>query len=236
MSQSVKVKARPGHTLLFPEICVHCAQPASERMPIRKRRGQIIRLIDVPICSSCSRELQLKSGEEERWQRLGLIATVGIGIFLFVTGVLVLPGMLPLWLRLITAFIMAILAAAGVRILFTHKSLAMARPQKKAILKSDLGLTPMNDGKLIRLSIPRLTEERRRELVRVVARRVEEARIAIRNLRRDALKDLQDFEKEKMISEDDFFRGKDEVQDLTDEFIETIDGIGKRKEEEVMEI
>lgn len=136
MSQSVKVKARPGHTLLFPEICVHCAQPASERMPIRKRRGQITRLIDVPICSSCSRELQLKSGEEERWQRLGLIATVGIGIILFVTGVLVLPGMLPLWLRLIAALIMAILAAAGVRILFTHKSLAMARPQKKAILKS----------------------------------------------------------------------------------------------------
>jgi ribosome recycling factor len=69
-----------------------------------------------------------------------------------------------------------------------------------------------------------------------VARRVEEARVAIRNLRRDALKDLQEFEKEKMISEDDFFRGKDEVQKLTDEFIEEIDEIGKRKEEEVMEI
>lgn len=107
---------------------------------------------------------------------------------------------------------------------------------ERAILRSDLGLTPMNDGKLIRLNIPRLTEERRRELVKVVARRVEEARIAIRNLRRDALKDLQEFEKEKMISEDDFFRGKDEVQKLTDEFIEEIDEIGKRKEEEVMEI
>jgi ribosome recycling factor len=107
---------------------------------------------------------------------------------------------------------------------------------ERAILRSDLGLTPMNDGKLIRLNIPRLTEERRRELVKVVARRVEEARIAIRNLRRDALKDLQEFEKEKMISEDDFFRGKDEVQKLTDEFIEEIDEIGRRKEEEVMEI
>ena len=107
---------------------------------------------------------------------------------------------------------------------------------ERAILKSDLGLTPMNDGKLIRLSIPRLTEERRRELVRVVARRVEEARIAIRNLRRDALKDLQEFEKEKMISEDDFFRAKDEVQSLTDEYIEKIDEIGQRKEEEVMEV
>ncbi len=107
---------------------------------------------------------------------------------------------------------------------------------ERAILKSDVGLTPMNDGKLIRLNIPRLTEERRRELVKVVARRTEEARVAIRNLRRDALKDLQDFEKEKMISEDDFYRGKDEVQHLTDEFIETIDGIGVRKEEEVMEV
>jgi ribosome recycling factor len=107
---------------------------------------------------------------------------------------------------------------------------------ERAILKSDLGLTPMNDGKLIRLSIPRLTEERRRELVKLVSRRVEEGRIAVRNLRRDALQDLREFEKEKMISEDEFFRGKDELQELTDEFIEKIDEIGKRKEAEVMEI
>jgi ribosome recycling factor len=107
---------------------------------------------------------------------------------------------------------------------------------ERALLKSDLGLTPMNDGKLIRLSIPRLTEERRRELVKMVSRRVEEARVAVRNLRRDALHDMKEFEKEKMISEDDFFRGKDSVQDLTDEFIGKIDEIGKRKEEEVMEI
>lgn len=107
---------------------------------------------------------------------------------------------------------------------------------ERALLKSDLGLTPMNDGKLIRLNIPRLTEERRRELVRIVARRVEEARVAIRNLRRDALQDLKDFEKEKMISEDDFYRGKDSVQELTNEFIAKIDEIGQRKEEEVMEI
>ncbi len=107
---------------------------------------------------------------------------------------------------------------------------------ERAILKSDLGLTPMNDGKLIRLNIPRLTEERRRELAKLVARRVEEARVAVRNLRRDALQDLKDFEKEKMISEDEFFEGKEEVQKLTDEFIAKIDEIGKRKEEELMEI
>jgi ribosome recycling factor len=107
---------------------------------------------------------------------------------------------------------------------------------ERAILKSDLGLTPMNDGKLIRLNVPRLTEERRRELVKLVSRRVEEGRVAVRNLRRDALQDLKEFEKEKMISEDEFFRGKDDVQDLTDEFIEEIDAIGKRKEEELMEV
>ena len=107
---------------------------------------------------------------------------------------------------------------------------------ERAILKSDIGLTPMNDGALIRLSIPRLTEERRRELVKVVSRRVEEGRIAVRNLRRDALQDLKEFEKEKMISEDDFYRGKDKVQELTDEFVEKIDEIGQHKEAEVMEI
>jgi ribosome recycling factor len=107
---------------------------------------------------------------------------------------------------------------------------------ERAILKSDLNLTPANDGKLIRINIPRLTEERRRDLVKLVSKRVEEARISVRNLRRDALNDMKEFEKEKMISEDDFFAGKEEVQDLTDEFIAKIDDIGKRKEEEVMEV
>jgi ribosome recycling factor len=107
---------------------------------------------------------------------------------------------------------------------------------ERALFKSDLGLTPMSDGKLIRLSIPRLTEERRRDLAKLVSKRVEEARVAVRNLRRDALQDLKDFEKEKLISEDDFFHGKDEVQKLTDEFVKEIDEIGKRKEAELMEI
>lgn len=132
---------------------------------------------------------------------------------------------------------MASIAAPEPRLLVIRPWDPSALPDiERAILRSDLGLTPMNDGKLIRLSIPRLTEERRRELVKVVARRVEEARVAIRNLRRDALQDLREFEKEKMISEDEFFRGKDAVQEITDEFIERIDEIGARKEAEVMEI
>ncbi len=132
---------------------------------------------------------------------------------------------------------MASIAAPEPRLLVIRPWDPSALPDiERAILKSELGLTPMNDGKLIRLSIPRLTEERRKELVKVVARRVEEARVAIRNLRRDALKDLQEFEKEKLISEDDFYRGKDKVQEMTDEFIAEIDEIGKRKEAEILEI
>ncbi len=107
---------------------------------------------------------------------------------------------------------------------------------ERAILQSDLGLTPTNDGKLIRLSIPSLTEERRRELTKVVANRVEDARIAVRNCRRDGLNDLRELEKEKIVSEDEFYVGKDDLQELTDKYIETVDEIGRGKEQEIMEI
>jgi len=107
---------------------------------------------------------------------------------------------------------------------------------EKAILKSDLGLTPNNDGKIIRLAIPRLTQERRRELVKIVRQRVEEGRVAIRHCRRDGLRDLQELQKEKLISEDDFYRTKDDIQDLTDKYIEKAEELGKIKEEEIMEI
>ena len=107
---------------------------------------------------------------------------------------------------------------------------------EKAILKSELGLTPNNDGRIIRLAIPRLTEERRQELVKIVGRRLEEARVAIRNVRRDELEDLRAFEKEKLFSQDEFHRGKDDLQDLTDKFIEQAGEVGKRKEKEIMEV
>lgn len=107
---------------------------------------------------------------------------------------------------------------------------------EKAILKSDLGLTPNNDGKIIRLVIPRLNEERRQELVKVVNKRVEEARVAVRNIRRNAIDDLRELEKEKIISEDDFHKGRDKVQELTDQFIARIDELGKLKEKEILEI
>ncbi len=107
---------------------------------------------------------------------------------------------------------------------------------EKAILKSDLGLTPLNDGKVIRLPIPRLTEERRQELVRVVGRRVEEARVAIRNCRRDGLQDLREMEKEKLISEDEHYRAREDMQKLTDKCVERVDEVGRAKEEEIKEV
>lgn len=107
---------------------------------------------------------------------------------------------------------------------------------EKAILKSDLGLTPSNDGKVIRLAVPRLTEERRKELVRVVARRVEEGRVAVRNIRREAIDDLREMEKEGLVSEDDMYRGRDQVQELTDNHISDVDKVGQQKEVEILEV
>ena len=107
---------------------------------------------------------------------------------------------------------------------------------EKAILASDLGLTPNNDGKQIRLSLPALTEERRHELVKVVHNRLEECRIAVRNVRRDVHNDMRDFEKEKLISEDDLKRGEEDLQKVTDHNIEEINKHGQHKEQEIMEV
>jgi ribosome recycling factor len=107
---------------------------------------------------------------------------------------------------------------------------------ERAVQTSDLGLTPNSDGKVIRLNLPPLTEERRRDLVKVVHGRVEEAHVSVRNVRRDAIKDLRDFKEEKVISEDDLKRGEEETQKLTDEIIGEIDTMGKNKEKEVMEV
>ena len=107
---------------------------------------------------------------------------------------------------------------------------------EKAILKSDLGLNPVNDGSLIRLNVPPLSEERRQELIKVVGRRIEERRVAIRNIRRDAIEELRSLEKNKEISQDEHKRSQDQLQKLTDRFIADIEKIGKDKEEELMEV
>lgn len=107
---------------------------------------------------------------------------------------------------------------------------------EKAIQASELGLNPNNDGKVIHLNLPPLTEERRRDLVKHVHHRLEDSRVAIRNIRRDAHNDMRDFEKEKLISEDELKRGEDELQKLTDRFVEEVGEMGKKKETEIMEV
>jgi ribosome recycling factor len=106
----------------------------------------------------------------------------------------------------------------------------------RAIQSSDLGLTPSSDGKNIRLNLPPLTEERRHDLVKVVNNRLEESRIAIRNVRRDAIKDMREFEQEKLMSKDDLERGEEETQKITDKYIDMVKEIGEQKEKEVMEV
>jgi ribosome recycling factor len=107
---------------------------------------------------------------------------------------------------------------------------------EKAIQKSDLGLMPSNDGKLIRLRIPALTEERRRELVKVVRKMAEETKVKQRNTRRDANEQLKDMKKDNEIPEDEFFNLQEDVQKLTDRYIEKTDAVLSYKEKEIMEI
>lgn len=107
---------------------------------------------------------------------------------------------------------------------------------ERAILKSNLGLNPNNDGKIIRLNMPRLTEERRIKLTRLVNNRLEEARVAVRNVRRDVMNDIREMGREKMITEDEMHAGLDDLQQLTDKYTQRIDEMGKEKNAEIMEV
>jgi ribosome recycling factor len=107
---------------------------------------------------------------------------------------------------------------------------------EKAILKSELGLTPMNDGKVIRINVPPLTAERRRDLVKVIKKKAEESKVAVRNIRRDVNEMIKDLKNEKEISEDEQFRAQDETQRITDEFIKKVDALYGIKEKEILEI
>ncbi|MFH0811263.1 MAG: ribosome recycling factor [Pseudomonadota bacterium] len=107
---------------------------------------------------------------------------------------------------------------------------------EKAILKSDLGLTPTSDGKIIRLPIPALTEERRKELVKVIRKMAEKAKVTLRTIRRDINEKLKTLKNDKKISEDDYFTDQDEVQKITDEYIKRADEVLAEKEKELMEL
>ncbi len=106
---------------------------------------------------------------------------------------------------------------------------------EKAILKSDIGLTPSNDGKLIRIGVPPLSEERRKELVKLVHKSCEEHKVAVRNIRRDSNELIKGFKKDGDISEDDAFKSQDRIQKITDEYIVKIDEVYKKKEKEILE-
>jgi ribosome recycling factor len=105
---------------------------------------------------------------------------------------------------------------------------------EKALLKSELGLTPINDGKMIRINIPPLTEERRKELVKVIKKMAEEAKVALRNIRRESNESLKDLKKDKVLSEDGLFKGQEEVQKITNDYIEKADQISEEKEKEIL--
>lgn len=107
---------------------------------------------------------------------------------------------------------------------------------EKAIMKSDLGLTPTNDGRIIRITLPPLTEERRKQLVKVVRKRAEEAKVAIRNIRRDTNEEAKRLEKEQHLSEDDVQKVLEEIQKLTDSHINKVDEVLRHKETEIMEV
>lgn len=109
-------------------------------------------------------------------------------------------------------------------------------PIEKAIINSDLGLSPNNDGQVIRLNIPSLTEERRKQMVKVVHNHVEDAKVSIRNVRRDAMSSLKSLVNKKEISEDDERRAQDQLEAMTKKFIDETDSIGKAKEHEVLEV
>lgn len=107
---------------------------------------------------------------------------------------------------------------------------------EKAILRSDLGITPSNDGKVIRLAIPPLTEERRKQLAKMIKKKAEEKKIAVRQARREANDMLKSLEKEKDITEDELHKGQDQVQKITDTFIQEVDDITAKKEQEILEV
>lgn len=113
---------------------------------------------------------------------------------------------------------------------------SMVQPIEKAIMNSDLGLNPATAGTVIRVPLPPLTEERRKDMIRLVRQEAEAGRVAVRNIRRDAISDIKDLMKEKMIGEDDERRGEDEIQEITDRHIAAIDQVLEQKEAELMEI
>jgi ribosome recycling factor len=132
---------------------------------------------------------------------------------------------------------MAAISGAEARILNIHPwDISTLHPLEKAIQASDLGINPQNDGRVIRLIFPQQTEDRRKELVREINKMAEDAKVAVRSIRRDGIEKLKKMQKASEITEDDLKDGEKELQDITDEFVKEIDAVASAKEKEVMEI
>ena len=142
----------------------------------------------------------------------------------------------PIWLLALLPVLLFFFAMWRVNSVVTAWDKAMVQPLEKAIMSSDLGLNPATAGTLIRVPLPPLTEERRKDMIRVVRGEAEGSRVAIRNIRRDAIGQIKELMKEKMVSEDEEHKGEDDVQKLTDEFVAKIDSVLAEKEKELLEI
>jgi hypothetical protein len=134
MTEQVKLQVRPGDTIRFPDACVACGAAATERLVVRKRRGRLTREIELPLCRDCHREVRRRSGEEERWQRMGWVVAGVALLFSFLLFFLLLFPQLPFMLRLLLALAPAAAIAGGVVAYFYRASREHARPEKKAIL------------------------------------------------------------------------------------------------------
>jgi len=130
----VKIQVRPKQTVRFPGICVHCARPATESMLLKKRTGRVTRLIDVPLCPACAHSLQRRSGEEERWFRIGLTASVVVGLLVLAFTLLLTPVAWGMGLRLLPALAMGVLGGTAVWLLTRVQQKRVRLPEKQAIL------------------------------------------------------------------------------------------------------
>lgn len=132
MTRQITLRVRPGETVRFPPLCVACGQPADERLTLQKRRGQITRRVDAPLCAECARRLARRSGEEERLMRLSLPAAVGVALLLAVLGLLVLPFDL-WWLRLLVGLVAGLAGGAIIREALMRRATAAELPERRAV-------------------------------------------------------------------------------------------------------